>query len=174
MPDGCAVRCSTCVSQSTQVLDHCLRTTKISTIPVGYCSWTGIMTEQSFNKLASDYCAFLEDHCAYSAKQFTTQCATLLGAIDQGLSELPEANEVGSNGPDLGPTQWIARNISDKIADLNGHMGTLPDDLTQIYRYLKHGLLIYSTDPSAAVGYWKAHFVTDCQPDLERARTGLG
>lgn len=128
--------------------------------------------DQKFSKLASDYCAFLEDHCAYSAKQFTTHCASLLVAINETIPDLPQHDTANAVKVDVGPTNWIARNIIDKISDQNKST-VLSDELTAIYRYLKSGLLLYGTDPASAVAYWTSHFAADCQSDLQRAQAGL-
>lgn len=131
------------------------------------------VTTQTFSKLAADYCAFLEDHCAYSAKQFTAQCTTFLTAINRAIPELPEVRVADVTNPDPGPTQWITRNIAEKLGDQSSNVDTLSGDLTQIYRYLKPGLLIFSTDSASAVAYWKSHFAKDCRANLERAQLEL-
>src|SRR4051794_31133111 len=100
--------------------------------------------DQKFSKLASDYCTFLEDHCAYSAKQFTSHCASLLVAINEKLPDLPPHDASNGLTLDVGPTNWIARNITDKVGDQDSP-AVLADDLTAIYRYLKSGLLLYGT-----------------------------
>jgi hypothetical protein len=133
---------------------------------------------REFAKVAADYCAFLEDHCAYSTKQFTAQCSVYLAVIDQAIPDLPQSHDTNMTKVDLGPISWIARNITDKLGDqdryeIAGESGAFSDNLTNIYSYLKPGVLIYNTDPASAVAHWKSRFAIDCQPDLQRARAGL-
>jgi hypothetical protein len=133
---------------------------------------------RKFAKVASDYCAFLEDHCAYSAKQFTAQCIAYLAAIDQVALDLPQVEAATGAKVELGPTGWIARNITEKLGNEDRYViadesGTFSGNLTNIYSYLKQGMLLYNTDPASAVTHWKSHFAADCQPDLQRVQTGL-
>src|SRR5258706_5060641 len=111
------------------------------------------VTTQTFSKLAADYCAFLEDHCAYSAKQFTAQCTTFLTAINRAIPELPEVRVADVTNRDPCPTQWITRNVAEKLGDESSNVDTLSGDLTQNDRYFKPGVLTFSTDYASAVSY---------------------
>jgi hypothetical protein len=124
---------------------------------------------KKFARLAAEYCSFLEDHCAYSTKQFIRQSADYLAAIEQQASELRDDGSAAEVKIDPGPTGWIARNASEKL----GNQGQVADQLTNIYRYLKQGALAYQSDPASAVSHWGSKFSRDCRAELKGASEGL-
>jgi hypothetical protein len=139
---------------------------------------------QKFAKLAAAYCSFLEDHCAYSTKQFIRQTEEYLAAIHEAVSGLPQESVITDSQIDPGPTSWLARNAAEKLGDQDRYaivtdpdveplLANFSENLTKIYSYLKQGVLLYNTDPASAVSHWHSKFDTDCVFDLEAASEGL-
>lgn len=135
-----------------------------------------------FAKSAQEFCSLLEKSASISDKEFVQQAAYLLATLyAAGLSlptldNEPEEQQASIEDTSFEHTSEIERQTGQKLGKHNLYWEfydpydqsnplttTLSDDLSDIYRNIKPGLIAYqkgtARSVSAAVWEWKFHFI---------------
>lgn len=135
-----------------------------------------------FAKSAQEFCSLLEKSASISDKEFVQQAAYLLATLyAAGLSlptldNGPEEQQASIEDTSFEHTSEIERQTGQKLGKHNLYWEfydpydqsnplttTLSDDLSDIYRNIKPGLIAYqkgtARSVSAAVWEWKFHFI---------------
>lgn len=135
-----------------------------------------------FAKSAQEFCSLLEKSASVSDREFVQQAAYLLATLyAAGLSlptldNEPEEQQASIEDTSFEHTSEIERQTGQKLGKHNLYWeffdpydqsspltNTLSDDLSDIYRNIKPGLIAYqkgtARSVSAAVWEWKFHFI---------------
>lgn len=135
-----------------------------------------------FAKSAQEFCSLLEKSASVSDREFVQQAAYLLATLyAAGLSlptldNEPEEQQASIEDTSFEHTSEIERQTGQKLGKHNLYWEfydpydqsnplttTLSDDLSDIYRNIKPGLIAYqkgtARSVSAAVWEWKFHFI---------------
>lgn len=135
-----------------------------------------------FAKSAQEFCSLLEKSASVSDREFVQQAAYLLATLyAAGLSlptldNGPEEQQASIEDTSFEHTSEIERQTGQKLGKHNLYWEfydpydqsnplttTLSDDLSDIYRNIKPGLIAYqkgtARSVSAAVWEWKFHFI---------------
>lgn len=121
-----------------------------------------------FLELVREFCAFIETAAQVDARERILRARVQVAELVHAACRLPSGD---ADGPDVDqevstPTDWpgfgdldVYHEVFDPYVDEPPVCGSLSDDLLDIYRDLKRGLVAYDAGQvGAAVWEWRFHF----------------